>query len=286
MSTMSGIEVTPGMLDSKYILFQRLICLKIYKTYLKNRQNSWHNNCINYTSGTQKMKAMYSFNYMINEKPISFGGLINTLKGGVYLSSLVLDNDSTFIDRMKKESGDRSYPIWLLVNPKYPADIYDIWTLIMYEIQDKVYRKLHARINCRNIFIMNTVSDIGRVPNTSIEAAVAKEIVLLRESVLKHQPKLLITFGTITNEFVRRVFVIRPENGPKYWSTSNLADEFERSIANFDISRTNWIPLIRRVTKNCKNFKDCDDCENYYHDVATKIAERIIENKDSLKIWI
>jgi len=202
------------------------------------------------------------------------------------LSSLVLNNYSTFVDRMKKESGDRSCPIWLLVNPKYPADIYDIWALIMYEIQDKVYRKLHARIDSRNIFIKNAVSDIGRVPNTSIEAEVAKEIVMLRESVLEHQPKLLITFGTITNEFVRRVFDIRPENGPKYWSTSNLGDEFERSIANFDITRTNWIPLIRRVTKSGKNIKDWEDSENYYHDVATKIADRIIENKDSLKIWI
>jgi len=202
------------------------------------------------------------------------------------LSSLVLNNYSTFVDRMKKESGDRSCPIWLLVNPKYPADIYDICALIMYEIQDKVYRKLHARIDSRNIFIKNAVSDIGRVPNTSIEAEVAKEIVMLRESVLEHQPKLLITFGTITNEFVRRVFDIRPENGPKYWSTSNLGDEFERSIANFDITRTNWIPLIRRVTKSGKNIKDWEDSENYYHDVATKIADRIIENKDSLKIWI
>ena len=202
------------------------------------------------------------------------------------MSSLVLNNNLTFVDRMKKESGDRSYPIWLLVNPKYPADIYDIWAPIMYEIQDKVYRKLHARINSRNIFIKNAVSDIGRFPNTSIEAEVAKEIVMLRKSILEHQPKLIITIGTITNEFVRSVLDIRPENGPKYWRASNLGDEFERSIANFDITRTNWIPLIRRVTKSGKNITDWEDNENYYYDVATKIADRIIENKDSLKIWI
>jgi len=202
------------------------------------------------------------------------------------LSSLVLNNDLTFVDRMNKESGDRSCPIWLLVNPKYPADIYDIWSLIMYEIQDQVYRKLHARINSKNIFIMNTISDIGRVPDASSEAQVAQEIAFLRESVLEHQPKLLITFGTITNEFVRRVFVQRPENGPKYWSTSNIADEFERSIANFDINQTNWIPLVCRVTKKTKSLKDWEDIENYYHDIAIKIAEKIIENKDGLKIWI
>ncbi len=201
------------------------------------------------------------------------------------MTSRVLNNNSTCINRLNKESGDHSCPIWLLVNPNYPADIYDIWALIMYEIQDMVYRKLRARINSKTIFIMNTVSDIGRVPNTSIETAVTKEVVLLRESILKHQPKLLITFGAITNEFVKRVFAIRPANGPQYWNTSNLAEEFKQSIANFDITQTNWIPLSRRVTK-IKNLRDWEDCENYYHEVATKIAERIIENKDILKIWI
>jgi len=202
------------------------------------------------------------------------------------LSSLVLKNNSTFMVRMKNESGDRSCPIWLLVNPKYPNDVYDIWTPILYEIQDKVYRKLHARIDRGNIFIMNAGSDIGRAPSTlnCRTAEVAEEIVKLRESVLEHQPKLLITFGSITNEFVRRIFDTRTENGPKYWNTTNLGDEFERSITNFDITRTNWIPIIRRATKSGKI--DWDDSENYYHYVATKITDRIIENKDSLKIWI
>lgn len=187
---------------------------------------------------------------------------------------------------MKKETGDRSCPIWILVNPKYPNDIYDIWDLIMYEIQDKVFRKLHARIDSKKIFIKSALSDIGRVSNTSFEAEVAKEILILKEIILEHQPKLLITFGTITNEFVRRVLDTRPEIGPKYWSTSNLGDEFARSIANFDIAQTNWIPLIRRVKKSGKNIKDWEDRESYYLDVATKIADRIIENKDSLNIWI
>lgn len=206
------------------------------------------------------------------------------------MSSLVLNNYSNTVDKMKIESGDRSCPIWLLVNPKYPADIYNIWAPIMYELQDKVYRKLHARIDSKNIFKKNVISDIGRVSNVSIEAEVTKEIVMLRESVLEHQPKLLITFGTISNEFVRRVLDIKPENEPKYWNTSNLGDEFERSIAKFDITQTNWIPLIRRITKSGKNIKDrvkdCEDSENYYADVATKIAHIIIENKDSLRIWI
>jgi len=194
---------------------------------------------------------------------------------------------------MKKESGDKSYPIWLLVNPKYPTVCHDIWVPILCEIQDKVYRKLHRRIDTENIFIKNAVSDIGIVPKTSNcwATEVSKEIVILRESVLEHQPKIIITFGTITHEFVKRVLEVRSEAGPKYWSTTNLGDEFERSIANFDINQTNRIPLLRRVMKSGKSLEDrnyysWEDNENYFRDVATKIADRIIENKDSLKIWI
>ena len=207
--------------------------------------------------------------------------------------SSALNKYSPIVDRKKKDSGDGSYPIWLLVNPKYPAVRHDIWTPILNEIQDKVYRKLHARIDTEKIIFKNAVSDIGIVPNTSnsFAAEVAKEIVMLRESVLEHQPKILITFGIITHEFVRRVFEIRPEKGPKYWSTTNLGDEFERSIANFDINQTNRIPLLRRVMNSGNFNEDCshfswEDSENYFRDVGTKIADRIIENKDSLKIWI
>ena len=209
------------------------------------------------------------------------------------MSNLALNKYSPLVDRMKQESGDRSCPIWLLVNPKYPAAIYNIWTPILYEIQEKVYRKLHARIEARNIFIKNAVSDIVIVPNTSnsLAAEVAKESEMLRKSILEHQPKILITFGIITYELVRRVTDIRPEKGSNYWNTTNLGDEFDRSIANFDINQINRIPLLSRVKKSGKfiedrNYFSREDSENYCCDVGTKIANRIIENKDSLEIWI
>ena len=229
-------------------------------------------------------------------------------KGVIRLSNLARNKYSPSVDIRKKESGDRSYPIWLLVNPKYPADRHDIWAPILDEIQDRVYRKLNTRIDTENILIKNTVSDIKIVPRTvnhcaseeaetvdevdeAEEAEEAEEIVKLRESVLVHQPKILITFGTMTYEFVKRVFDRRPEQGPKYWSTTNLEDEFERSIANFDIKQTNSIPLLRRIMKSGKfhedhNYFSWEENEHYFRDVGAKIADRIIENKDSLKIWI
>lgn len=200
------------------------------------------------------------------------------------MSSLLLNNHSP-IDQMKIEAGDKSFPIWLIANPKYPDDISNIWNPIMYEIQDKVYRKLRARINSRNIFILSAFSNIGKICNTSIEEELTKKILILKESVYRYQPKLLITFGAITNEYIKRAFDQGSEGQTKYWNTGNLSNEFEQAIANFDINRPNCIPLVRRISKTA-NTKDWIDQDNYYYDVATKIAERIIENKDRLEIWI
>ncbi|WP_235838936.1 hypothetical protein [Desulfosporosinus metallidurans] len=194
---------------------------------------------------------------------------------------------------MKNESGERSYPIWLLLNPKHPVVLRSIWTPILDEIQDKVYRKIETRIDTTNIFIRNTIDDSGKVPNTLNwwAAEVAKEIELFRESILEYKPKILISFGAFPFEFVRRIFNIKPEKGPKYWSNSNLNSEFERAIENFDINQTNRIPILRQVSVSSKFEEDhrlsnLTDISNYFRNVGAKIADKIIENKDSLNIWI
>lgn len=208
------------------------------------------------------------------------------------MASLLLNSYSPLVDTMKMESGDRSFPIWLLVNPRYPSVRPDIWIPILEVIQDKVYRKLHKIIDIENFFIKYIVSDIGIVSDNSkwYSTEIAKDIVALKESILEYHPKILITFGAMTNELVRRICDIKSKKGPMYWSTANLGYEFEQSIANFDITRTNRIPLPLRVTTRGKSMEDYnsywEDCENYYLDIGSKIAARIIENKDSLKIWI
>ncbi|EGW37537.1 hypothetical protein [Desulfosporosinus sp. OT] len=208
------------------------------------------------------------------------------------MSNLALDKYSISTDSIMKESGDKSYPIWLLVNPNHFAMFQVIWAPILDEIQDKVYRKLRTRIETENIFIKSTVSDIGIAHKTSNcqAAEVTKEIELLQEIVLEHQPKILITFGAITYELVRRAFEIKSQEGPMYWNSTNLEHEFERSIANFDINQTNRIPIpfLRQIMKSGRviedrNYSSWEDSEIYFRYVGTKIADRIIENKDSFK---
>jgi len=209
------------------------------------------------------------------------------------LSCLTFDDALSKDDNMKRELGERTYPIWLLINPKYPAVRYDIWRPILDEIQDRVFRELHTRIDTSNIFIRSAVSDGGIVPNTLNwwGKEVAKEIEFYRGIVHQHKPKMLISFGAFPFEFARRVFEVKPEKGPKAWSSSILRDEFENSMENFDINQTNRIPLLRRVVATDKfietrEYLSGTERETYFQHVGAKIAEKIIENKDHLDIWI
>lgn len=198
-----------------------------------------------------------------------------------------------YVPLVDRDSGDITYPIWLLVNPKYLSVVNDIWKHVLDEIQDKAYREIHDRIDTSNIYIRSVVSDCGVVPNTLNwwGHEVALEIKLLKELVAEHKPKMMVSFGAFPFEFLRRVFEITPEKGPKYWSSSIIRDEFDKSLANFDVNETNMIPLLRRVNDSDKfietrNYFDGNDREQYFRHVGTKIAERIIENKGSLNVWM
>lgn len=218
------------------------------------------------------------------------------MEGGVCLSSLSPNRDiPMLVEKIKinRESGDKTYPIWLLVNPKHPAVRHYIWTPVLAEIQDKVYREIRQRIDTTNIYIRNAVSDSRIVPNTLSwwGSEVAAEIESFRESVLEYKPKILITFGAFPFEFMRRVNEIKPEKGPKSWGTSNLKNEFVKSINNFDINKTNRIPLLRRVIESGKFVENENNLsqinvEDYFHFAGTKIAEKIIEHKDRFDLWI
>lgn len=196
-------------------------------------------------------------------------------------------------DNMRRELGNRAYSIWLLINPKYPAVRHDIWRPVMEVIQDRVFREMQTRIDSSNIFVRSAVSHYKVVPNTLHwwGKEVAEEIEFYRGIVDEYKPKMLISFGAFPYEFTRRVFNVKPEKGPKAWSTAIIQDEFEKSMDKFNINKTNRIPLLRRVlaTENFIGTQNClsrTDKEIYFHNVGNKIAEKIIENKNYLNIWI
>jgi len=204
------------------------------------------------------------------------------------LFSLTHTRNTPVDEKMNREWGERSSPIWLLFNPKHPVVLHHIWKLVLAEIQNKLFIELQTRMDASKIYIRNAVNDSRIVPNTVRwwDAELCTEITQFREITSENKPKILISFGSFPFEFVRRVYRIKPEKGPKYWCTSNLGDEFRKSIENFDINHTNLIPILRRVTESNKFIENCVNFEDYYQYVGTKIAEMIIANKDCLNIWI
>lgn len=191
-----------------------------------------------------------------------------------------------------RDSGEKTYPIWLLVNPKYPGVVSSVWRPVLDEIQDKVYRELHTRIDTKNIYIRSAVSDCGIVPDTLNwwGNEVSAEINKFRELIMDYKPKLLISFGAFTFEFMRRVSEIKPDKGPKYWSAPVLNDEFRASLDMFDVNKTNIIPLLRRVIESNEFIEtqghfSQSDSEKYFQYVGTKVAEKIIKNRSILDIW-
>jgi hypothetical protein len=198
-------------------------------------------------------------------------------------------NKNASQNNAKIESGTLICPIWLFINPKYPSVLRKIWTPVLFEIQEKVYRDLHKSIDISEIYTRYVVKDKKLVPNTLNwwDNEVIKEMEYIRGLISEYRPKLLISFGSFPFEYLRRVCKITPKKGPKYWSNKNISDEFIMAIENFDISKTNLIPLLRNVNFNGKFIEDIgNNKENYFHIVGTKIAEKLIENKDSLNIWI
>lgn len=209
------------------------------------------------------------------------------------MSCILINERFSTDESMKREIGERSYPIWLLINPKYPAVRHDIWRPILDEIQDRVFRELHTRIDVSNMYIRSAVGEGGIVPNTLNwwGREVAREIEYYREIVDLHKPKMLISFGAFPFEFARRVYQIKPEKGPKAWSTALLREEFDKAIESFDFKQTNLIPLLRRVVAADKPAENRDilvptDRDDYFQYVGLKLADKIIENKDHFDIWI
>lgn len=182
------------------------------------------------------------------------------------------------------ESDEITSPIWLLFNPKHPIVREYIWKLVLAEIQEILYIELQARMDTSKLCIRNAVNDIRIVPDTLNwwNTELFEEMALYRELVQNHQPKMIISFGSFPFEFVRRVFKMKPEKGPKFWGVSKLGEQFRKSIDDFDVAGTNIIPLLRRMTE-CEKFIGDHSSEDYYHYVGTKIARIIIENKDSFR---
>lgn len=204
---------------------------------------------------------------------------------------------------MIRETGEKSFPIWLLgdsepkrwqdklytpFDPRHPIR-HNIWTSILDLIQKELYLRSRIRLDSDRIFIRNAVADPINKPEPNLidwssKDELLKEIQYYRTISEKYQPKLILSFGAFSFEFGRRALEKPHEHAYNYWGAKNLGDAFRTRISSNNIP--NLIPLMHRVIAggqfpNAHRFylgkNEKDPIPNYFEYVAQKLTD-IIQN--------
>jgi len=217
--------------------------------------------------------------------------------------------------------GDKKFPIWLLgdSNPPqwedkldYPFDhrhpvVHNVWTSVIDVIQDRVFRfrdTEHYRIDTSRIYIRNAIQNSedkkGIEYHIEWDNRINYEITKLSKLLITYDPKIIISFGSFSFEFIRRV--VFPDIKPqpyRDWDTRKLGIEFRNSINSFDLIKKNIFPLLHRsisgghYLKSHENF--CvpeegkifnEEKPNYFNYVGHAIAAKVLEFRNDLDIWI
>ncbi len=210
--------------------------------------------------------------------------------------------------KMKKEVGQIEFPLWLLgdsnpknwehylrspFDPRHPTR-HNIWTSILDEIQDRVFRARRLRIDATRIYIRNAVEDPDTRPDrytTTWSSMLDDEIASFYNALVYHKPSILISFGSFSYEFARRALDIAPIHSVNYWSTKRLGGAFRAQIEAFSPSHVNTFPLLHRSISgrhliSSHNHYCGRGSDNYFTYVAEHLAKKFLEHQDALDIWI
>ena len=209
---------------------------------------------------------------------------------------------------MRRESGCRRWPIWLVgdsspeawaddldepLDPRHPAR-HSIWTPVLERIQGQVYRCGRRRVDETRLYVTNAVHDSGDRP----EVGDAKWGPELREKADRfgeqlesYSPALVFTFGAFAFEFSRRGLGCKTARSPGYWTTKRLGEEFEKAVKAFDPGKINVFPLLHvsiargQFLVSHRNFTGkCDG--NYFDMVGGDIGKLLCCSADELDIWV
>lgn len=209
---------------------------------------------------------------------------------------------------MVREVGNQDFPLWLIgdsnpaqwqsylktpLDPRHPVR-HNIWTALLDVMQDKVYRSAKLRIDTSTIYIRNAVDEPTKKPsqaNDQWSIAAESEISTLEGLAKTHKPKMIFSFGAFAFEFVRRSVDKQERRKYGYWGARRLGNEFCQRIGNFDPSKTNIIPLLHRSIASGKFIESHDyfcgeEGANYFEIVGVKIADKMLQYRDQLHIWI
>jgi len=209
---------------------------------------------------------------------------------------------------MKREVGDKGFPIWLLgdSNPRNwqhvletPLDSrhpvrHNIWTSVLETIQNRVYRAIRGRLETSSIYIRNAVADPADKPaRTSVTwgAPVANEVGAFQQLLNEYQPPMVLTFGAFAFEFARRALGEKPMRAYNYWGSRRLGNEFRVRTRQLGLHAITPLPLLHRVISGGRFIQAheyyCDRTgANYFRYVGDYIARWLLEHRDDLPVWV
>jgi hypothetical protein len=209
---------------------------------------------------------------------------------------------------MKKEVGEIDFPIWLLgdsnperwesylnspFDPRHPIR-HNIWTSVLDEIQDVVFRSFQLRLDASRLYIRNAIENSNLKPGRYElvwGSEVESEIKGFAKSINRHKPTIIICFGSFSFEFARRSLAKIPNYSIDHWRTKKLGEAFRGSMKYFSLFTVNLIPLLHRSIAGGRFISShnyfCEvEGDNYFIYVGEQIASKLLENRELINVWI
>jgi hypothetical protein len=118
------------------------------------------------------------------------------------------------------------------------------------------------------------------------------EVASFREIINKHQPRIVIAFGSFAFEFARRSFGEGNFLSYNYWNSVRLGAEFDKRTTNSVKHQPTLVPLLHRSIAG-GHFKKGHEyfCgingNNYFSFAASRLANLIIQSfSEADDIWV
>ena len=215
---------------------------------------------------------------------------------------------------MKREVGNVKYPIWGLgdsepvnwrdvldtpLDSRHPAR-HSILTAILDVIQEELFLRLKKRADFKSIFIRNAIDDPAIKPKENITGwkdmvhwkTLETEMNIYKDLCNQNTPTIVLCFGAFAYEFANRALNDKYEiKAFGTWGAKSMGKEFRNKISDFRIERVNLFPLLHASIARGQFMKSHEyftgeSNGNYFEYVGKNLARIVIENKDSLKMFL
>lgn len=209
---------------------------------------------------------------------------------------------------MMREVGNPNFPIWLVgdsnpkqwqdslfgpFDPRHPVR-HNIWTSILDEIQDRVFRTGRLRVDSSQLYVRNAVDDQLLKPDKNKiewEPSVEAQVNTFGEILHRYSPMLVLCFGAFSFEFTRRALGQEPKTKYRKWGARSQGREFNERISRFDHSAINAFPLLHRSVSGGKFIQSHEYFvgavnANYFRFAGEQIADILLHHQHSVDVWI